>query len=128
MPVPITALYAALQGILAIALEVPVGRLRGQTNVSIYDGGNPALAAAIRRHANWTEHVPFVLLLLALLELNGASAGLLHVLGITLLVARILHPFGLDPQVMRRPLRAVGALGTLLVSLVAIVALLVQAL
>ena len=128
MPVQITALYAALQGILAIALEVPIGRLRGQTNVSIYDGGNPALGAAIRRHANWTEHVPFVLLLMALLELNGASAGLLHGLGLTLLVARILHPFGLDPQVMRRPLRAVGALGTLLVSLVAIVALLRQAL
>ena len=128
MPVPITALYAALQGLLVIALEIPVGRLRSQTNVSIYDGGNPALAAAIRRHANWTEHVPFVLLLMALLELNGASAALLHFLGLTLLAARIAHPFGLDPAQMRRPLRGLGALGTLLVSVVAIVALLRQAL
>jgi uncharacterized membrane protein YecN with MAPEG domain len=128
MPVPITALYAALQGLVLIALEVPVGRLRGQTNVSIYDGGNPALAAAIRRHANWTEHVPFVLLLMALLELNGASAGLLHGLGVVLLVSRIAHPFGLDPTIMRRPLRGIGAIGTLLVSLVAIAGLLWQAL
>jgi len=128
MPVPITALYAALQGLLLIALEIPVGRLRSQTNVSIYDGGNPALAAAIRRHANWAEHVPFVLLLMALLELNGASAALLHFLGLVLLAARIAHPFGLDPAQMRRPLRGLGALGTLLVSVVAIVALLRQAL
>ena len=128
MPVPITALYAALQGLLVIALEMPIGRLRAQTNVSIYDGGNTALAAAIRRHANWAEHVPFVLLLMALLELNGASAALLHFLGLALLASRIAHPFGLDPAQMRRPLRAVGALGTLLVSVVAIVALLMQAL
>lgn len=128
MPVPVTALYAALQGLLVIALEIPIGRLRGQTNVSIGDGGNPALAVAIRRHANWTEHVPFALLLIALLELNGASAGLLHGLGATLLAARIAHPLGLHATVMRRPLRFAGALGTLLVSVVAIVALLRQAL
>ena len=128
MPVPITALYAALQGLLLIALEVPIGRLRGQTNVSIYDGGNPALAVAIRRQANWTEHVPFALLLMALLELNGASGALLHGLGAVLLASRIAHPFGLDPTIMRRPLRFVGALGTLLVSVVAIAALLMQAL
>ena len=128
MPVPITALYAALQGLLVIALEMPIGRLRAQTNVSIYDGGNTALAAAIRRHANWAEHVPFVLLLMALLELNGASAALLHFLGLVLLASRIAHPFGLDPAQMRRPLRGLGAIGTLLVSVVAIIALLMQAL
>ena len=128
MPVPITALYAALQGILVIALEAPIGRLRSSTNVSIYDGGNPALAGAIRRHANWTEHVPFILLLLALLELNGASPGLLHGLGAGLLVARIAHPFGLDPAKMRHPLRLVGAVGTLIVTAVAIVALLLETL
>jgi uncharacterized membrane protein YecN with MAPEG domain len=128
MPVPITALYAALQGILALALQVPIGRLRGQTKASIGDGGSPALAVAIRRHANWTEHVPFALLLLALLELNGASAALLHGLGAVLLVSRIAHPLGLDATVMSRPLRFVGALGTLLVVVVAIVALLRQSL
>ena len=128
MPDPITALYPALQGLLLIALEVPIGRLRSQTNVSIYGGGNPALAAAIRRHANWTEHVPLVLPLMALLAPSGASAGLLHGRGTGLLAAQIAHPFGLDPTNMRRPLPAVGALGTLLVSVVAVAALRMQAL
>jgi uncharacterized membrane protein YecN with MAPEG domain len=70
--------------------------------------------------------VPIALLLLALLELNGAGAALLHGLGATLFVARILHPLGLDAQVMRRPLRGIGAVLTLLVTLVAAVTLLVR--
>jgi len=129
VPVPaITALYAALQGLVMAALLIPLGRLRGRTNVSIYDGGNPELAVAIRRHANWTEHVPFALLLMLLMELNGASKGLLHGLGLALLAARIAHPIGLDATVMRRPLRGIGAGVTMIVITVEIVALLVEAL
>jgi len=127
VPAPtITAFYAALQGIVMIALLIPLGRLRAQTNVSLYDGGNPALGAAIRRHANWTEYVPFALLLSALMELNGASPGLLHGLGIALLAARIAHPFGIDPTQMRRPLRGIGAGVTMIVITIEIVALLVE--
>jgi uncharacterized protein len=126
--VPITAIYAALQALLAIGLVVPVGQLRAKANVSLGAGGNPQLETAIRRHANWTEHVPIALLLMALLELNGASAALLHGLGITLLVARVLHPLGLDPTTMRRPLRGIGAFATLIVTLVAAIALLLKAL
>jgi len=127
LPVPITAIYAALQALLSIGLVVPIGRLRASTNVSLGAGGDARLETAIRRHANWTEHVPIALLLIALLELNGASAGLLHGLGATLLVGRILHPLGLDAANMRSPLRGLGALATLLVILVAAIALLVKA-
>jgi uncharacterized membrane protein YecN with MAPEG domain len=125
--VPISGLYAALQALLAIALVVPVGQLRGKTNVSLGSGGNPALEVAIRRHANWTEHVPIALILIALLELNGGSAGLLHGLGASLLIARALHPFGLKADSMKVPLRGIGAFGTLLVTLVAAIALLLKA-
>jgi uncharacterized protein len=125
--VPITGVYAALQAFLAIALTAPVGQLRSKTNVSLGSGGNPALEVAIRRHANWAEHVPLALLLMALLELNGGGAGLLHGLGAALLVARILHPFGLKADNMRVPLRGIGAGGTLLVTLVAAIALLLKA-
>src|SRR5262245_28762897 len=123
---PISGLYAALQALLAIALVMPVGRLRARTNVSLGSGGNPALEVAIRRHANWTEHVPIALLLIALLELNGGSPTLLHGLGASLLVARILHPLGLKADDMRVPLRGIGALGTLLITLIAAIALLLK--
>jgi uncharacterized protein len=127
-PVPITGLYAALQAFVAIALVAPVGRLRGKYNVSIHAGGHPDLDTAIRRHANWTEHVPFALLLMALLELNGGSPALLHGLGAGLLVARVLHPLGLKPDNMRVPLRGIGAFVTLIVTVVAAIALLVEVL
>jgi uncharacterized membrane protein YecN with MAPEG domain len=125
--VPITAIYAALQALIAIGLVIPVGQLRGKTNVSIGSGGNAELEVAIRRHANWTESVPIALILMALLELNGGSSGLLHGLGAVLLVARILHPLGLKADDMRVPMRGLGAFGTLLVTLVAAIALLVKA-
>ncbi len=126
MPVPITALYAALLGLVMIALQLLVGRQRLDTDVSLYDGGHPSLAVAIRRHANWAEHVPFALILLALIELNGASAVWLHGLGATLLVARIVHPFGLRWDVSRVPARFIGAVTTLLVTLAAIATALFQ--
>lgn len=128
MPVPITALYAALLGIVTLVLQMLVGRERLETDVSLYDGGHESLAVAIRRHANFTEHVPFALLLLALIELNGAPAGWLHALGAALLVARIIHPFGLRFHESRVPARFVGALATTLVTLLAIATALYQVL
>ena len=126
-PVPITGLYAALQAFVAVALVAPIGRLRTKYEVSIHAGGHPDLDVAIRRHANWAEHVPFALLLIALLELNGGGTGLLHGLGAGLLVARILHPIGLKAETMRAPLRGIGALGTLLITVTAAIALLLKA-
>jgi uncharacterized membrane protein YecN with MAPEG domain len=123
LPVPITAVVAGLLGLMFLALELPIGLLRTRTNVSLGDGGNPDLTVAIRRHANFVEHVPLALLLMALLELNGASHALLYVLGTALLLARLMHPFGLDVHVMRRPPRGLGAATTSLVILVASAAL-----
>ena len=42
-------------------------------------------------------------------ELNGASPGLLHGLGIALVLSRIAHPIGLQHDNVRHPLRAIGA-------------------
>jgi uncharacterized membrane protein YecN with MAPEG domain len=119
MPVPITAIYAGVLGLMFLALEIPIGLMRTRGNVSLGDGGNPDLTVAIRRHANFVEHVPLALLLMALLELNGAGHTLLYVLGALLVLARLIHPFGLDIHVMRRPPRGLGAATTSLVILVA---------
>jgi uncharacterized membrane protein YecN with MAPEG domain len=126
MPVPITGLYAALLTFVAIWLTFGVGALRGKTGISLYDGGNKQLAVAIRKHANFTEHVPLALILLALLELNGGASGLLHALGAALVAARIAHPLGLEYDEMRKPLRGFGAFGTILVTLVAALALVLK--
>ena len=128
MPVPITALYAAIQAVISIVLGFGVGPMRGKLGISVGDGGNPDLLLAMRKHGNWTEHVPFALLLLALLELNGGGVILLHGLGAGLVVARIAHPLGLKKDTVSHPLRIIGAAGTILVTLITAVALLLKAL
>ncbi len=119
MPVPVTALYAALLALVGVTLQQLVGWKRLHAEVSLMDGGNAGLREAMRRQANFVEQVPFAVLLFALIELNGAPAWWLHTLGATLLAARIVHPLGIRDDVMRVPARGIGALVTLLVVLAA---------
>jgi uncharacterized protein len=121
--VPITAFYAGLLALIVIALGAAIGQMRARTGISILHGDNMELATRIRRHGNFTESVPFALILLGFLELNGASPGLLHGLGIALVLARIAHPIGLQHDNVRNPLRGIGAGGTILVTLIAAVML-----
>lgn len=112
---PITALYAGLLAFIMLGLAMGTGLARGKHKVSLGDGDNPELLVAIRRHGNAVEFVPMVLILLALLEANGASAAWLHGLGAALLIARIAHPLGLSAIRAVHPARIIGASGTFLV-------------
>ena len=71
----------------------------------------------MRKHGNFVEYVPYFMIMFTVMELNGASALLLHGLGIAMLASRICHAAGLKEEVT--PLRGVGAGGTFLVSLIA---------
>lgn len=115
----ITALYAGILGLMAVAVAVPAGRLRGETGISIGDGGNQALLLAMRRHGNFAESVPIVLILIGVLELNGVSALALHIMGVVLVVARIAHAVGLKADTTAGLGRAIGAGGTALLTVVA---------
>ena len=118
MPVPITGLYAALLALVMLTLMVRVARMRVRTGVSILHGDDMKLALAMRQHGNFIEAVPLALILMAVVEANGANSILLHANGIVLLVSRIVHPFGLTLDRFEHPLRAVSVVGTLLVTLV----------
>ena len=92
---PITALYGGMLALIGIALAMIVGSVRAKADVSIGDGGNVALIQAIRRHGNWAEYVPMAVILLGLLEVNGANTVFLHGSGVLLVIFRILHPMGI---------------------------------
>jgi hypothetical protein len=81
MPVPITALYAGIMGLILFALDFHVGGMRGRKKISVYDAGDREMAIAVRRQGNFIEHVPLALILLGVLEASGASALGLHLLG-----------------------------------------------
>ncbi|MDI1276203.1 MAPEG family protein [Methylobacter sp.] len=94
----ITSIYASLAALLIVRLTLSVIKLRRKNRVSVGDGGNEGLQLAIRAHANAVEYIPIALMLLLTLELNGAPKILIHILGATLIIGRILHAIGLPAK------------------------------
>ncbi|MBI1400188.1 MAPEG family protein [Hyphomonas sp.] len=111
-------LYAGLFGLLMILLKGNVGRVRTSEKVGFGDGNNEALQRAIRVQGNAVEDVPVVLVGLLALGLMNAPVVLIHGLGATFLVARILHAIGLGGSSGGSPGRMFGTLLTLIVMLI----------
>ncbi len=91
MPLPVTAVYAGLAGLLLILFAMRVPPLRMKLRQSLGDGGNAVLQRATRLHGNAAEHIPIALILLGLVEGLGGAPWLLHLVGGTLLLGRLLH-------------------------------------
>ena len=90
--------YAAIFGILFVVLSVRVANMRRLTKTALGTGGNRMLERRIRVQGNFAEHVPIALLLLAFVEMQGWSRWLLHVLCIALLLARLVHAYGVGQE------------------------------
>jgi uncharacterized membrane protein YecN with MAPEG domain len=119
-----TLSLAAAAAIINLWLIIRIGQLRGQTKIFHGDGGNEALMRRMRAQANFIENVPLVLILIAAIELTGKGGTWLAVVGAVFMLGRVLHPIGMDnPKI--NPLRGIGAVVTMLVTLgLAVVAVL----
>lgn len=120
MQLPITALYAGLLAIFALYLSFQAGTFRGKSGVILLHGDpvNWELTEKVRRHQNFLEYVPMLLILMGLIEINGGSIMFIHVVGVLLILARIAHATGLRHDSMSSPGRTIGAAGTALLTLV----------
>lgn len=107
MPPYVTALYAALNAFINIALAYRITLLRNKYEVSIGTNDVPQLAMAIRQHANNAEYLPLAIVMLLICELCGGASVALHLIGGGLVLARIFHAVGL-PMKRRNPLRWLG--------------------
>lgn len=116
MLLPVTLVIAAACGLINIwlALRLTRGRLKGK--VMVGDGGDPAMHAGMRAHANFVEYAPIVLILMALIELARGPLVVLWAIGAVFVLARIAHPLGMS-RPSPNPLRAGGALVTWVVTL-----------
>lgn len=112
MPLTATPIYAGLAALLFIALSVRVILTRRAERISVGDGANKAMIKAMRTQANCAEYAPLSILLLALVELQGAPVWAVHLLGLMFIAGRFLHGygFGRTPQIV--PLRKMGMLLT----------------
>ena len=96
MALNITALYASLASLLLIFLSIRVVRWRIKLSVGLGDGGEESLLCAQRAQANFIEYVPIALILLAAAESQGLTGWLLQTAGAILVLARLLHAWGLS--------------------------------
>ncbi len=108
----ITATYAALLALLFITLSVLVILQRRRARVALGDAGNAGLQRAIRVHANFSEYIPLALLLIYFVETTTALTWLVHVLGVSLLIGRLSHAWGVSHQKEDLRFRVAGILLT----------------
>ena len=91
----ITAIIASVLTIIFINLSFAVIALRRKNQVGLGSGGHDDLERAIRAQGNFAEYVPFGIILIACLELNGAPWFLVALPGIALIVGRLIHAKGI---------------------------------
>lgn len=96
----VSALYVVLGAIFIIKFSLDVVRLRRQYRVSIGDGGVSDLQLAIRVHGNAVENIPIAVMLLVMMEMNGADMVLLHLLGVLFFLGRLMHFHGLRSRTL----------------------------
>ena len=128
MALQITAIYASLLGLLMIYLATRVVIARRQHQVALGDNGNQKVEHAMRVHANSVEYVPVALILIAIFEINGGATWATHALGLTLLIARVLHLWGFGGNIGISFGRFTGTVLTWGVIIAAAVTLLISAL
>lgn len=104
----VTPTYAALLGLLFAYLSVRVISARRRARVALGDGGDRALLRRQRVQGNFAEYVPLVLVLMTLVELQGAPAPLLHAIGLALLAGRLVHAIGVSREPEPFRLRVAG--------------------
>jgi len=121
MQIPITLFYASIMAVFALFLSFKAGGFRGKSGISVLFGDPPnmELAEKVRRHQNFLEYVPLLLIVFGGIELGGGSSTFLYVAGDLLIIFRIAHAIGLKHDNMGHPGRLIGAGGTALLTLVA---------
>lgn len=120
------ALNIGLLILLMMALKMYVGNRRGFHKVPSGET-TPEFSRATRVQLNAVEDVPVLMAGIAGLALIGLPAWYIHMCGLVLLVARILHATGLASSGGFSVGRLAGTLGTMLVYLAIAGALLVHA-
>ena len=92
----ITSIIAVVLTGMFIKLSLAVIALRRKNKVGLGSGGHEDLERAIRAQGNFAEYVPFGLILIACLELNGAPWWLVAVPGGALIIGRAIHAKGIN--------------------------------
>ena len=87
----VTAIYASVLSIIMCWLSLNVIKARRRNKVAYADGGIEELIVARSAQSNAVDYIPITLILLFLIEYNGANIWLIHIAGICFVIGRIIH-------------------------------------
>jgi uncharacterized membrane protein YecN with MAPEG domain len=111
----VVPVYAALLGFIHVFLAMRVIRHRRKSRVPVGAGGNRVLERVIRAHGNFIEYVPLAIILMTFVEMQGAPAWRLHLLGVLLIAGRVIHAISISNENEKIRLRVVAMLLTFIV-------------
>ncbi len=103
-----------------LVLGMLVSRARMKTRTEIGDSDDPALLGPLRAHANNAENVPMAIILMVLLLGLQANVWIIHAVGGTLTLGRLLHAIGLSYHVGASTPRLLGMVLTWISYIIAI--------
>ena len=116
MILPVTLTAAAAAALINIWLSIRIGAVRRKTKTFHGDDAGGPLTRRMRAQLNFVENTPFVLVLIAAIELAGAGGDWLAIVAGAYMLGRLAHGFGMDAEKGSK-LRMAGTLVTMLVLL-----------
>jgi uncharacterized membrane protein YecN with MAPEG domain len=122
---PVTLCAAAAAAIINIWLGIRCGQLRGKLKILHGDDAGGPLTRRMRAQLNFVENTPWVLALVAAIELSREGHPWLAWVAGVYMLGRIAHAIGMDSEGPAK-LRMIGVLITMLTQLgLAVVAVLI---
>jgi hypothetical protein len=113
MLLPVTLTACAAAALINIWLSVRVGQMRGKLKVIHGDDAGGPLTRRMRAQLNFVENTPFVLALIAAIELSGKGEPWLAWVAGVYMLGRVAHGLGMDGEGPTKP-RMIGTLITML--------------
>ena len=120
-----TLSLTAAAAVINFWLAIRCGQVRASQKISIGTGGNDLLERRMRAQLNFVENTPWVLLLIAGIELAGKGGAWLAPVGAIYMIGRVAHGLGMDGTALEKG-RSIGTVTTMLTQLgLAVMAVLV---
>ncbi len=123
----VVPVYAAIFALIFVGLSLRVANTRRAMRIGLGTGNNIVLERRVRVQGNFAEYVPFALILLTFVEVQGSAKWLVNALCLALLAARLAHAYGVAQEPETIPIRASAMVVTFSVFIVASATLLFKA-
>ncbi len=113
MILPTTLSMAAAAALINVWLMLRCGQVRMKEKINIGTGGSDMMERRMRAQLNFVENTPWVLALIAGIELSGKGGQWLAIIGGVYMLARVAHGFGMDGGGLEKG-RGIGVMITML--------------